>query len=99
MRIPKKFKLGRKVYKVEQPVKLLEPGAFGRAWVTEQVIHVAMEHPRSKRQRSDKERFQTFWHETTHAILHDMGSRKYKDEVFVDELAKRIVSVLHTGVF
>ena len=100
MKIPKKFKIGRKVYKVLEPRRIVgPPGCYGECTPTVQQLAVAIAHPRTNNVRTDKARFQTFWHETTHAMLHDMGSRKYKDEVFVDALAKRIANVLNTVVF
>lgn len=35
----------------------------------------------------------TFWHEAVHGMLYEMGSSKYKDEAFVDELATLIQQV------
>ena len=99
MKIPKKFKIGRRVFTIHQPKKLLDPPAFGRAMLISKEIHVAQEYPRSKHLRSDKDRFDTLWHEVVHAILHDMGGTKYKDEVFVDKLAKRIAGVINTVEF
>lgn len=99
MKIPTRFKIGRRVFTVHQPRKLLDPPAFGRAMLISKEIHVAQEYPRSKFPRKDKDRFHTFWHEVMHAILHDMGSTSYKDEVFVDQLAKRIAGVIHTVEF
>lgn len=47
--------------------------------------------------RSDSEMSETFWHEVTHAILHDMGDPLWKNEKFVTQFSKRLNQVIHTA--
>jgi hypothetical protein len=42
---------------------------------------------------------QTFWHESTHAILYSMGHPLWKDEKFVTEFSKRLVQLINTAEF
>jgi predicted SprT family Zn-dependent metalloprotease len=43
---------------------------------------------------------ETFWHEVTHAILHDMGRDTLnKDEKFVTEFAHRLTKAINTARF
>ena len=44
-------------------------------------------------QRTDVDVNDTLWHEIVHGILHEMGSRKAYDELFVTSLAACIVSI------
>lgn len=64
-----------------------------------QTIRVAARTGRPLRKRSERARLTTFWHEVVHGILHDMGSRKNSDEIFVDAFAKRLVQVTLTAKF
>jgi len=48
----------------------------------------------SKHERSD-----TFWHELTHAILHDMDSRLVNDESFVTRFAYRLNNAINSAKF
>jgi len=41
----------------------------------------------------------TFWHEVTHAILHDMGSKLYNNEKFVNGFSDRLNKVVLTAKF
>jgi hypothetical protein len=89
-----KLRIGKTVYTVSFP-DVVEPSCItgGRVNYTEKTIQVAARFGKPLRKLSDKRRDHILWHEITHAILKDMGSRKEKDEVFVDALAKRIWQV------
>ena len=88
-----KLKIGKTTYNVSWPDTLEPPLTRGRIDYTGKTIKVALRAGQPRRVRAAKGREHTFWHEVVHGILYDMGSRKYRDEVFVDELAKRIVQV------
>jgi hypothetical protein len=45
------------------------------------------------------ERSDTFWHELTHAILHDMKHPLSADEVFVEKFSKRLNDAVHSAKF
>lgn len=88
-----KLKIGKTTYNVSWPDTLEPPLTRGRIDYTGKTIKVALRAGQPRRVRTVKGSRHTFWHEVVHGILYDMGSRKYRDEVFVDELAKRIVQV------
>ena len=46
---------------------------------------------------SDREITDTFWHEATHAILHDMQHPQRDDEKFVRGFAKRMTDIIMTA--
>ena len=48
---------------------------------------------------SKDERSDTFWHELTHAILHDMDSRLVNDESFVTRFAYRLNNAINSAKF
>lgn len=41
----------------------------------------------------------TFWHELTHAVLHEMGSALAQDEQFVSMFASRLHKAIETAEF
>ena len=100
MQLPKTIKVGKVTYPVVQPFCLLPPDCAGSVTYG-QTIRVAFKMraggqltPRSERQRSE-----TFWHELTHAILHDMGSKLEANEQFVTEFSKRLNNAIHSAKF
>lgn len=88
-----KLKIGKTTYNVSWPDTLEPPLTRGRIDYTAKTIQVAQRAGQPRRRRKLGGMEHTFWHEVVHGILYDMGSRKYRDEVFVDELAKRILQV------
>jgi hypothetical protein len=46
-----------------------------------------------------EERSETFWHELTHAILHDMKSKLDYDEKFVTAFSQRLDQAINTAKF
>jgi hypothetical protein len=46
-----------------------------------------------------KERAEVFWHEVTHAILHDMKHPLWRSEKFVQAFAKRLNDSIHSAEF
>ncbi len=41
----------------------------------------------------------TFWHELTHAILHDMKHPLAPNEEFVEKFSKRLNDAIHSAKF
>lgn len=100
MQLPKTVKVGKTHYPVIQPFCLLPPDCAGSVTYgrTIRVAHNMRKGgriaPRSERQRSE-----TFWHELTHAILHDMGSKLEANEQFVTEFSKRLNDAIYSARF
>ena len=89
-----KIKIGKTQYVVSRVDKIdvKSPHTVGRIhYGTKQIVLALRGY--AGRKRSDARMQATLWHECVHAILEDMGSRKEKDEIFVDALAKRIQQV------
>jgi hypothetical protein len=89
-----KLKIGKTTYKVI-PVDTLEPTTSrGRIhYPPENRIEIAQRSGKRPRPRSGMGMHHTLWHELIHGVLFEMGSRKYRDENFVDELATHIASL------
>lgn len=92
MMIPKSFKLGKKRVDVAQyDKKRLYGGAVGSFYYSIERMAIATRRPK-------REVNETFWHETTHAILHDMKHPLWNDEKFVTAFSKRLAQVVETAV-
>jgi hypothetical protein len=82
MQIPSSFKLGKRKYNVTSA-----PNASCRGQVFPAMGFIEL--------RGDDP--YVFWHEVTHAILHDMGDTRWKDEKFVTEFSRRMNQVIKTA--
>lgn len=88
MIIPRSFTIGQREWQVRQvpaPMHLR-----GYAMPEARVMQI---NPRC----TPKQQAKTFWHEVTHAVLHDMGDPRWKDEKFVDEFGRRLAEVVRTA--
>jgi hypothetical protein len=62
-------------------------------------ISIAKSNPLRGYKYDADERANTFWHELTHAILYDMGSKLTHDERFVTEFSNRLDQAIKTARF
>ena len=90
MLIPKKVKVGRKWFDVEMLDTMPKKGTMGRAFFQSQLIQIAQRSNRTGRTFKPAEISDTFWHELTHAILHDMEHPLWEIERFVSGFAERL---------
>lgn len=96
MKIPISYHIGTRRITVED--RLTIPGGYrGRAFADYGVVQIAVKVKRVV--CTPEERADTFWHETVHMILHDMGHPQWRDEAFVDAFARRIHQVARTAKF
>lgn len=99
MKIPKKIKVGKKWYAVNQVKHMHKLGVVGGTWYKDAVIEVAT-HSNIRNVRFKREEmYDTFWHELTHAILKDMGSELEADEKFVTEFSERLTNAIISARF
>ena len=96
--IPTSIKIGKTRYPVVQPFALIPPTHAGSVTYGHniRVAHVIRKGPRYVA-RSERQRSETFWHEVTHAILHDMGSKLEANEQFVTEFSKRLNDAIRSA--
>lgn len=100
MKIPRQVTIGKTKIKIDQPVSLMVRGTpchgcFDRA---DNSIDVAKKDVRGNRYDKD-ERSETFWHEITHAILHDMKNQLSYNEKFVTAFSQRLDQAIKTAKF
>jgi hypothetical protein len=89
MQIPSNFKIGRKKYAVAMVAKLPKR-VKGRVYPMIGRIELSMQYSPTVAA--------TFWHEVTHAILHDMDAYvKWDNEKFVDAFSKRLAQVIDSA--
>ena len=93
MLIPKNFKIGDKRYSVFQYDG--DGGTMGCSMPEIQCIRVRVK--KRGQQVPKRVSSETFWHEVTHAILHDMSHPLWRNEKFVTEFSKRLNEVVYTA--
>lgn len=95
MKIPKHVVVGLSPYKVT-PVKSIDK-CRGEVNYKEREIKIARRNDHLAYTYSKEELANTFWHELTHAILHDMGSKLAYDEKFVTKFSDRLDQAIKTA--
>lgn len=94
MMIPKSFKVGHLRYRVQLHMTIPNRD-FGHIFYDHGLVRLATHIkgvPRHPAALSE-----TFWHETTHAILHDMRHALAGNEAFVTDFSQRLNQVVHTA--
>ena len=97
--LPRKIRVGTKWYSVDVVESMRKKSEMGRVSYDTQTIELARRtHHGVPLRLSALE--DTFWHELTHAILHDMGEHQLNNrENFVEEFARRLSSAIRTARF
>jgi hypothetical protein len=97
--LPKKLQIGSKWYSVDVVESMRRKSEIGRVTYDTQKIELARRtHHGIPLKLTALE--ETFWHELTHAILHDMGEHSLnKRENFVEEFAQRLARAIRTARF
>ncbi len=97
MQTPKKFKLSNKTFTVRMVDKMPYPGHMGEVDHTKRVVTIATQSNLTGRSFKTEEVSDTFWHEVTHAILHDMNHTLWNNEKFVTRFANRLNEIVNTA--
>ena len=98
MKIPKQVTVGNKTYTILTPQKIHNPPSLGRVYYDSKLIHLAKLDPFGTPLESE-EIDDVFWHELTHAILHDMGHDLCDNERFVTAFANRLTNAVNSAKF
>lgn len=99
MKIPKSIRVGKKKYSVHQVKHMDKKGIMGAVNYNASCIFLAT-HSNVRGVRFKKEEIaDTFWHELTHAILKDMGSKLEADEKFVSGFSDRLTKAILSARF
>jgi hypothetical protein len=99
MNIPTKILVGTKEYSVEIVEALLDKADMGQVNLKHHKVRIAKKSNITGQAFTSAQINDTFWHEVTHAILHDMGSKLYNNEVFVHGFSSRLNNVVLTAKF
>lgn len=99
MKIPKKVKVGNKWYAVNRVKHMNVKGMMGGTWYKDAVIEIATHSNVRGVRFKQEDNYNTFWHELTHAILKDMGSKLEGDEEFVEAFADRLTDAIISARF
>jgi hypothetical protein len=89
--IPKTVRVGRRKYVVHVGPAKRFPRALGYIDYTPGDIYIHDHKPAQMQE--------TFWHELTHAILHEMDHPLYRSEVFVTQFAKLLSQSINSARF
>lgn len=95
MKLPRHIKIGKTRYTVAWFDAMLEQMGFFRPVL--RAINVAIR--KKGKPRKPEAIAETFWHEVTHAILHDMDHPLWKDEKFVTAFSKRLSKAIDSARF
>ena len=102
MKIPSQVKIGKTKIQILKPyaVKVGRSSCRGCYDWEKKEINIANYTPSGSHKYSPSDKANTFWHELTHAILHDMGKDKLnRDEAFVSDFADRLDQAIKTAKF
>jgi len=94
--LPNEMQIGKKKYSVVQPEKV------GNGWDKGVVDVKAKRIELGKRsfngaKFSAEERYETLFHEMTHAILYEMNHPLWRNEKFVNRFAKHLTNAICTA--
>lgn len=98
MQLPKKLKVGRYWYSVKKKKKLRRRGGMGTAHYSDKRIEIATHNNVCGTGFKNEEIADTFWHELTHAVLHEMGEKELRNnEKFVTHFAALLTQAVLTA--
>lgn len=101
MMLPKQVTIGRTTHLVRTKPDVLVGKTLCKGSFDEETHTITIAQGNTKRgyvYEAD-ERANTFWHELTHAILHDMGNDLTHNEKFVTAFADRLDQAIKTARF
>ena len=97
MLIPKSFELGKRTYTVQVLPTMGRSGIMGSTYFESARIEIGKRSKITGVAYKQEDVSDTFWHELTHAILNDMGSKLQRDETFVTAFANRLNQAVSTA--
>ena len=98
-RIPVRIRVGTKLYSIDVVESMRRKREMGEIHYAQQKINIAQRSNVTGRAYTVDEMDDTFWHELTHAILHEMQHNLYDDEKFVTEFAGRLAKAIKSAQF
>jgi Zn-dependent peptidase ImmA (M78 family) len=101
MKIPKEVRVGKNKITVKRhhSLKVGKDACRGCYDYSQRVIAISSNTPSGTHKYSASDKANTFWHELTHAILHDMKNDLSYDEKFVTSFSDRLDQAIKTARF
>lgn len=96
---PTHITVGNHKYTVHMLKHMPKKGVMGTVHYDMGTIHLASHNNTTNGRYSPSRLQETFWHEITHAILHDMGHRLYTNERFVTDFSSRLSKAISSAKF
>ena len=96
---PTHITVGNHKYSIHTLRYMPTKGVMGTVRYDLGTIQLASHSNTTNRPYSKAQRQETFWHEVTHAILHDMGHKLYTNERFVTDFASRLSKAITSAKF
>jgi hypothetical protein len=98
MKIPKQVKIGRNKWHIKRVHAMPRKQHRGEADFLRRILTVATHSKATGAKYPEAIASEVFWHELTHAILHDMNTSLTYNEKFVTAFAKRLNQAINTAV-
>ncbi len=99
MEIPKQVTVGRTKYTINVSPHAISRRHYGGIHYGNASIYVSKREPYTDKPVSKRVMAHTFWHELTHAILHDMKHPLAPNEEFVEKFSKRLNDAIFSAKF
>jgi len=98
MIIPKQVKIGRNKWHIKRVHAMPRKQHRGEVDFLRRVLTVATHSKATGAKYPEAIASEVFWHELTHAILHDMNTSLMYNEKFVDAFSKRLNQAVNTAI-
>lgn len=96
---PTHITVGNHKYTVHMLEHMPKKGVMGNVCYGLGTIQLATHSNTSYGRYSPSQLQENFWHEITHAILHDMGHKLYTNERFVTDFSSRLSKAISSAKF
>ena len=98
--LPSRIRVGAKQYSIDIVETMLRKRSMARIYYDHSKIEIGQFSNVTGKQFDDDKVQENFWHEVTHAILHDMGENRLNgNEKFVVEFSKRLSQAIKSARF
>jgi hypothetical protein len=99
MVIPKQIKIGKSRYKITVVEQMPIKGDMGRTYYAQNEIMIGRSSNPTRNMYTARQFNETFWHEVTHAVLHEMDSPLAFNEKFVEHFAYLLANAILSAKF
>ena len=98
--IPRRIRVGGKQYSIDIVETMLRKRSMARIYYDHSKIEIGQFSNVTGKKFDDDQVQENFWHEVTHAILHDRGENRLNaNEKFVVEFSKRLSQAIKSARF